>query len=124
VVHHDVAGFVAGTTQRHRVGIRRVLGISVEPEDLDTLAGVTRHHRQVNHAEVVRLRNANPSESLERLAQRLGCSLSTVKRHLRYERQSPAVRELGTQLQPTPAQVVSACGAVTSSSWSGQEAAA
>lgn len=124
VVTHDVAGFVAGTTQRQRMDIRAELSVTVEPEDFDTLAGVTRHHRQVNHDEVVRLRNANPNESLEQLAQRLGCSLSTVKRHLRHERQAPTVRELGTKLLPTNEQVQAACEQVTGSRWSGQEAAA
>jgi AraC-like DNA-binding protein len=86
VVRHDVAGYAAGTTARQRVKIRALLGISVEPENLDTLAGIVGGNRPVDHDEVVRLRAANPDESLERLAQRLGCSLSTVKRHLRRER--------------------------------------
>lgn len=86
VVRHDVSGFVAGTTQRQRHAIRRELGITVDPEDFDTLAGVTGRHRPVDHEEVLRLRHANPQESLETLAQRLGCSLSTIKRHLRKAR--------------------------------------
>jgi DNA-binding MarR family transcriptional regulator len=86
VVTHDVAGFVAGTTQRQRSQIRRRLNISVEPEDFDTFAGATARNRPVDHEEVVRLRRANPDETLESIAQRLGCSLSTVKRHLRRER--------------------------------------
>lgn len=86
VVRFDVSGFVAGTTVKQRLELRRRLGVTVEPEDLDTLAGVTARHRQVDHDEVVRLRNANPHESLETLAHRLGCSLSTVKRHLRKHR--------------------------------------
>ncbi len=86
VVRHDVAGYVAGTTAAQRVKIRALLDVSVEPENLDTLAGIVGGNRPVDHDEVVRLRAANPGESLERLAQRLGCSLSTVKRHLRRER--------------------------------------
>ncbi|HET9649613.1 MAG TPA: WhiB family transcriptional regulator [Microlunatus sp.] len=86
VVRHDVAGYAGGTTARERQKIRVVLGISVQPENLDTLAGVPGGNRPVDHDEVVRLRAANPDESLERIAQRLGCSLSTVKRHLRRER--------------------------------------
>lgn len=92
VVQHDVAGYVAGTTPADRARIRRALRITVAPQDFDTLAGVTGGHRQVDHAEVVRLRNAHPDESLETLAHRLGCSLSTVKRHLRRERHTPTVR--------------------------------
>jgi Transcription factor WhiB len=90
VVEHDVSGYVGATTPRQRTEIRRRLGVTVEPEDLDTLAGVTGRHRQIDHDEVVRLRHANPQESLETLAHRLGCSLSTVKRHLRRERGRPS----------------------------------
>jgi hypothetical protein len=90
VVEHDVAGFVAGTTPRQRAEIRRRLGVVVHPEDFDTLAGVVGGGRQVDHEEVLRLRAAHPDESLETLAGRLGCSLSTVKRHLRRERTAPS----------------------------------
>lgn len=112
VAQHDVAGFVGGTTPEQRIEIRRRLQISVEPEDFDTLAGVTGPHRQVDHHEVVRLRRANPDESLETLAQRLGCSLSTVKRHLRAERRSPAPATVARPA-PTVAQVVAAAAEVT-----------
>ena len=93
VVDYDVAGFVAGTTQRQRGEIRARLGIEVEAEDFDSLAGVVGGQRSVDHDEVVRLRRTHPDESLERIARRLGCSLSTVKRHLRRERNEPAAVE-------------------------------
>ena len=70
VVDHDVAGFVAGSTEAQRVQMRHALGVKVEPDDLDVLAGVVRGGRQINHDEVVRLRQANPHESLEVLAMR------------------------------------------------------
>jgi hypothetical protein len=108
VVDHDVAGFVGGTTAKQRSQLRAQLGVTVQPEDLDTLAGVTRHHRQVDHAEVVRLRRANPNESLEQLAQRLGCSLSTVKRHLRTERKAPAPHVPTSRRRPSEAEVLAA----------------
>jgi AraC-like DNA-binding protein len=113
VVHHDVAGYAAGTTRKQRAELRAQRGVRVEPEAYDKHTRVTRHHRQVDHGEVVRLRHANPHESLEQLAQRLGCSLSTVKRHLRHERQAPAVRELGSKLLPTEQQLVTAYEKVT-----------
>jgi hypothetical protein len=113
IVEYDVAGYVAGTTPPQRAQIRRVLDITVEPEDFDTLAGATRRHRQVNHSEVVRLRNANPHESLDTLAQRLGCSLSTVKRHLRRERRAPATPSPAEKL--TIAAVLGAAASVTGS---------
>lgn len=115
VVRHDVAGYVAGTTQRQRAEIRRRLGVIVEPEDFDTLAGATARNRPVDHDEVLRLRRANPDETLESIAQRLGCSLSTVKRHLRRDRAERSaltdVAELRRGL-PTKAQVFAAAAQV------------
>jgi hypothetical protein len=84
----------------------------VEQENFDTLTGVTRQHRQVNHSEVVRLRNANPHESLEMLAHRLGCSLSTVKRHLRRERRQPSVGP-ATAIKPSVDELLAAAAIVT-----------
>ena len=111
VVEHDVAGFVAGTTPAQRSLIRRRLQVSVEPEDFDTLAGVIGRHRQIDHDQLMRLRNSHPDESLERLARRLGCSLSTVKRHLRNERRTPSVRR-PESVKPTLAAVMAAAADV------------
>jgi transcription factor WhiB len=112
VVDHDVAGYVAGTTERQRAEIRRRLGVVVQPEDFDTLAGVAGGHRQIDHDEVLRLRRAHPDESLERLAHRLGCSLSTVKRHLRRERTTPSRPSAGP-VRPTLRMVLDATASVT-----------
>lgn len=112
VVEHDVSGYAGATTSKQRLAIRRRLQISVEPEDFDTLAGVTGRHRQVDHDEVVRLRNANPTDSLETIAHRLGCSLSTVKRHLRKERSTPSIPRTTTAVRPSVAQVVAAAAEV------------
>ena len=79
--------------------------------NFDTLAGVTGRHHQVNHSEVVRLRHAKPDESLEMLAHRLGCSLSTVKRHLRRERREPSA-ETVTPMHPTVNEVLTAAAVV------------
>lgn len=108
VVKYDVDGFAGGTTRKERNELRARLGITVTPEDFDTLAGVTARHRQVDHEEVVRLRNANPHESLEMLAHRLGCSLSTVKRHLRRARSEANVTPIRTQQRPTVRAVLEA----------------
>ena len=115
VVVHDVYGFVAGTTARQRQEIHAELGVTVEPEDFDTLAGVTAPNRQVDHTEVVRLRTANPTESLESIAQRLGCSLSTVKRHLRRARNGE-VSEKRAPKAPTHEQVLEAYASVIGTS--------
>lgn len=114
VVEHDVYGFVAGTTARQRSDIRAELGITVDAEDFDTLAGVTSPNRQVDHTEVLRLRNANPTDSLESIAQRLGCSLSTVKRHLRRARNGEAVEPASTR-KPTIGEVLEAYALVIES---------
>lgn len=86
VVCHDVAGYVAGTTQDQRVEIRRRLDIRVRPENLDSIAGVAAPYRPIDQDELLRLRRAYPADTLESIARRLGCSLSTVKRHLRQAR--------------------------------------
>jgi len=122
VVEVDVAGYVAATTPEQRALIRARLDIAVEPEDLDTIAGVTGRHRQIDHDELVRLRNANPHESLEALAQRLGCSLSTVKRHLRRERTSPAPRR-PRRVLPSRALVLAVAAEVTGRLVRGAQAA-
>lgn len=117
VVNHDVTGFVAGTTQKQRLEIRRRLGVTVQPEDFDTFAGATARNRPVDHDEVVRLRRANPDETLESIAQRLGCSLSTVKRHLRRERAARQAGEPVTPMRrtvPSLSQVLAAAAQVAS----------
>ena len=86
VVEHDVAGVAGGTTQAQRARIRRLLGIELEAEDFGEFAGTTREGSRLSQDEVLRLRRAHPEASLETLAERLGCSLSTVKRHLRRAR--------------------------------------
>lgn len=82
VTRFDVSGFVAGTTRRQRQEIRRRLGIQLADDDLDTWAGVT-SSRSYDAQEILRLRQANPNEPLKFIAARMGCSISTVKRHLR-----------------------------------------
>jgi DNA-directed RNA polymerase specialized sigma24 family protein len=94
VAEHDVTGFVAGTTAAQRRSMRNLLDVEVQADDFDQLAGARGTRRPVSHEEVLRLRAQYPNDSLESLAMRLGCSLSTVKRHLRRARrgQSPATK--------------------------------
>lgn len=124
VVDYDVAGFVAGTSQKQRQQVRARLGVTVEPEDFDTLAGVVGGQRTVDHNEVVRLRRAHPDESLERIAHRLGCSLSTVKRHLRKERSQPTAVTATTTPRPTEAQVRRATAEILAENSGNRRAAA
>ncbi|MDN5852931.1 MAG: WhiB family transcriptional regulator [Actinomycetia bacterium] len=90
VVEVDVSGYVGCTTPRERRRIRRMLGVSVESEDLDAAAGVRQEGRPIDHATVLSTRSAYPNDSLASIAERLGCSLSTVKRHLRSAREGKA----------------------------------
>lgn len=94
VAEHDVSGFVAGTTAAQRRSMRNLLDVEIQSDDFDQLAGARGTRRPVSHEEVLRLRTQHPNDSLESLAMRLGCSLSTVKRHLRRARrgQSPATK--------------------------------
>ncbi|MFV0430445.1 MAG: helix-turn-helix domain-containing protein [Arachnia sp.] len=82
ITKFDVSGFVAGTTRRQRTEIRSRLGINVNEDDLDSYVGVS-SGRQFDSEEIHRLRAANPDEPLTSIAARVGCSVSTVKRHLR-----------------------------------------
>lgn len=82
VTKFDVSGFVAGTTRRQRQEIRRRLGFELAEDDFDQWAGVP-SQRTYDADEIVRLRQANPNEPLKFIAARIGCSISTVKRHLR-----------------------------------------
>lgn len=124
VVDYDVAGFVAGTTERQRSVIRARLGVTVEPEDFDSLAGVVGGQRTVDHDEVVRLRRSHPDESLERIARRLGCSLSTVKRHLRKERNQPSMSAVRTSPRPTETEVRRATAEILAQNSGNRRAAA
>ena len=108
VVEHDVVGVTGGTTALQRTRIRRLLGIRVEREDLTDFAGTTREGRRLTHADVARARRADPDATLETIAERLGCSLSTVKRHLRQARAKakPALSRVPSR--PTMAAVMAA----------------
>lgn len=110
VVKHDVSGFVAGTTPAQRLRMRRLLNVKVVPENFDSIAGAFAPNRQVDSEDVVRLRQANPDATLEQIAERLSCSLSTVKRHLRKVR-SGVIVDL-TAAPPSIDQVNAVAGAV------------
>ena len=110
ITKFDVNGFVAGTTKRQRQEIRSRLGVVVTEDDFDTYAGVN-SGRQFDRNEIHRLRIANPNEPLSAIAARVGCSVSTVKRHLRrIERDglAPTPRKV----QPTQGAIMRAANAV------------
>lgn len=101
VVEHDVAGYVAGSTEAQRRAIRRELGITVPRDDLSAWTGNHGGNRRISTDDVLRLRCAHPNESLPELAVRLGCSLSTIKRHLRAHRDgNPITTDVRTGERP------------------------
>lgn len=95
VVQSDISGYVGCTTPKERSKIRRRLGVKVQTEDFDAAAGARGNRRPIDPDEVARARAAHPDDSLEALAGRLGCSLSTVKRHLRKTRPQDRAEERG-----------------------------
>ncbi|MDO5735011.1 MAG: WhiB family transcriptional regulator [Propionibacteriaceae bacterium] len=110
VTKFDVNGFVAGTTKRQRQDIRSRLGVVVSDDDFDAYAGVN-SGRQFDRNEIHRLRVANPNEPLSAIATRVGCSVSTVKRHLR-RIERDGLTPAPVKAQPTPAQVMRAAAEV------------
>lgn len=91
VVEVDVSGFAACTTETDRARIRRELGITVDhspesPFGLPRVGG-----GPVSHEAVMAVRASHPDDTCQQLAERLGCSTSTIKRHLRRARQETAL---------------------------------
>lgn len=127
VTKHDVSGFVAATTSRQRTQMRNLLQVDVASDDMDALIGVIASGRQIATRDVVALRRAHPDESLDFVAQRLGCSLSTVKRHLRRARaaaasEADAPRRRGSE-GPSRGRLITAFESVTGMRRPAEEAA-
>ncbi len=86
VVEVDVSGFVACTTESDRLRIRAQLGIEVQQLS-STPFGVPRvGGGPLSHDAVMAARESHPKDTCHQLADRLGCSTSTIKRHLRRAR--------------------------------------
>jgi len=86
VAQTDVSGYVGCTTPKERAAMRKLIGVKVETEDLDSFAGARGSRKPVDTDDVLRMHAQYPDEPLESIAERLDCSLSTVKRHLRKAR--------------------------------------
>lgn len=115
VVEVDVAGYVACTTEADRRTIRRDLGIEVQ---LDVSAYGTARvgGGPVDHAEVIAARKAHPEDTCRQLAERLSCSTSTIKRHLRQEREGRGRSAVATLTKPSVADVLDRFDRLESSS--------
>ena len=110
VVEVDISGYVACTTESERTAMRRQLGIEVAQPSLAPFGAPRVGGGPVSHEAVVAARQAHPKDTCQQLAERLGCSTSTIKRHLRRERQKVAAvaDEAPTEGKPTLEQVLDA----------------
>lgn len=88
VVEVDVSGFLACTTENDRQEIRRQLGIQVRQVGVTPYGTARIGGGPVSHEAVMTVRQAHPKDTCHQLAERLGCSTSTVKRHLRRAREA------------------------------------
>lgn len=100
VVEVDVSGFVACTTEEDRAEIRRQLGVEIQQTSATTYGAARVGGGPVSHEAVMAARTAYPKDTCHQLAERLSCSTSTVKRHLRRAREQ--------KLDPTSVTVVGA----------------
>ena len=87
VVEVDVSGFVACTTEGDRAEIRRQLGIEIQQSSATPYGAARVGGGPVSHEAVMAARHAYPKDTCHQLAERLDCSTSTVKRHLRRARE-------------------------------------
>lgn len=99
VVEVDVSGFVACTTEADRAAIRESLGIEVTQSTLAPFGSARLGGGPVSHEAVVAARQAHPNDTCQQLAERLGCSTSTVKRHLRRAREAADEAQLAEPVQ-------------------------
>lgn len=111
VVRHEISGFAAGTTQRERQEIRRQLNVTVSADDLDSFTGVAAG-RHFDPYEILRVRAANPGRPLSVIAAKIGCSVSTVKRHLQRADRAGDIARPANQQAPTPGEVMDAARAL------------
>ena len=82
-----MSGFAACTTETDRARIRRELGIVVQQPAPQSFGMPRVGGGPVSHEAVMQMRQSYPKDTCQQLAERLGCSTSTVKRHLRRARQ-------------------------------------
>ena len=90
VVEVDVFGYAACTTESDRQFIRQRLGIEIAQPTAGPFAAPRTGAGPIDHESVLALRQSYPNDTCVQLAQRLGCSTSTVKRHLRKAREVQA----------------------------------
>jgi hypothetical protein len=92
VVEVDVSGFVACTTELDRRLIRRQLGIEIQQTSTTPYGAPRIGGGPVSHEAVMAARQSYPKDTCHQLAERLNCSTSTIKRHLRRAREETVSR--------------------------------
>ncbi len=106
VVEVDVYGYAACTTEAERQLIRRKLGIEIMQPTAGPFSPPRTGAGPIDLEAVITVRQSHPNDTCIQLAQRLGCSTSTVKRHLRKARESHAPSEPLTRRTPTVDEVL------------------
>lgn len=101
VVEVDVSGFVACTTESDRQFIREQLGIEIRQSSTTPYGTARVGGGPVSHESVMTVRQAYPKDTCHQLAERLGCSTSTIKRHLRKAREQKREESSPDTLLPT-----------------------
>lgn len=86
VVEMDVSGFVACTSEADRHKMRAELGIHVSAPAFP-FGGARVGSGPLSHDAVMMMRHAYPKDTCGQLAERLDCSTSTIKRHMRRARE-------------------------------------
>ncbi len=99
VVEVDVSGFVACTTETERHKMRAELGIQVV-QPAFSFGGARVGGGPLSHDAVMMMRHAYPKDTCGQLADRLDCSTSTVKRHMRRAREMK--KDAATARSPIP----------------------
>lgn len=100
VVTMDVSGYVACTTESDRQVIRRRLGIEIQQPNTMSYGAARVGGGPVSHEAVMTARQAYPKDTCHQLAERLGCSTSTIKRHLRRARAQKREEALSPPVKP------------------------
>ena len=106
VVEVDVYGYAACTTEADRQLIRRKLGIEIMQAPAGPFSAPRTGAGPIDHEAVITLRQSHPNDTCIQLAQRLGCSTSTVKRHLRRARMASGPVETLPRRTPTVDEVL------------------
>ena len=100
VVEMDVSGFVACTSENDRLKMRAELGIQIA-QPAFAFGGARVGGGPLSHDAVMIMRHAYPKDTCGQLAERLDCSTSTIKRHMRRAREMKKDAASGSSTVPS-----------------------